>query len=116
MALLVGDEFDIRESGSLMQGAFADPRTRPIAYKFVVDNFDAISNKLPEMYRPYMAFTFVALCDDSKKAEIEAFYKPRIEKLEGGQRIMAQALETMSLCAAARKAQTPGVIAFLKRQ
>jgi hypothetical protein len=29
---------------------------------------------------------------------------------------MAQALETMSLCAAQRKAQAPGVEAFLRRQ
>jgi alanyl aminopeptidase len=116
MALLMSDQFDIRESGRLLQGAFADPRVRPVAYKFVTENFDAITAKLPELYRPYMAFTFVALCDEARKPEIEAFYKPRITAMQGGDRIYAQALETLSLCAASRKAQTPGVIAFLKRQ
>ena len=33
-----------------------------------------------------------------------------------GPRTMEQALEGMSLCSAARKAQTPGVVAFLKKQ
>jgi hypothetical protein len=63
-----------------------------------------------------MAFTFVPMCDDSRKAEFEAFFRPKIEKLDGGARTMAQALEALTLCSAARKAQTPGVVAFLKRQ
>jgi alanyl aminopeptidase len=116
MAIVLTDEFELREALGLLQGPFGDPRTRIPAYNFMKDNFDAIIAKIPEPYRPYMAFTFVSLCDDSKKPEIEAFWKPRIEKLDGGPRVMAQALESLSLCSAARKAQTPGVIAFLKRQ
>jgi alanyl aminopeptidase len=116
MAIILTDEFELREASGLLQGGFAERRTRLAAFNFVKQHFDEISNKLPEPYRPYMAFTFVALCDDTKKAEIEAFFKPKIEKLDGGPRVMAQALEQLSLCAAARKAQTPGVVAFLKRQ
>jgi aminopeptidase N len=116
MALVLTDEFELREALGLLQGGFTDRRTRDQAYKFVVDNFDKIAAKLPEPYRPYMAFTFVAMCDDSRKAEFEAFFRPKIEKLDGGARTMAQALEALALCSAARKAQTPGVVAFLKRQ
>ncbi len=116
LAIVLTNEFELREATALMNGAFREPRTRELAYEFVKTHFDEISNKLPEMYRPYMAFTFVGLCDDAKKPDIEAFFRPRIEKLDGGPRIMAQALESMSLCAAQRKAQAPGVEAFLKRQ
>jgi hypothetical protein len=116
LAIVITDEFEIRESGGLLQGGFQNPRTRTMAYNFVKEHYDAISNKLPEPYRAYMAFTFVALCDDAKKKEIEEFFKPKIEKLDGGPRVYAQALEQLSLCSAARKAQTPGVVAFLKRQ
>ncbi|HEU0033437.1 MAG TPA: M1 family metallopeptidase [Kofleriaceae bacterium] len=116
MQLSLSDDFELRESMGLLQGGFAERATREAAYKFVKDNYDAIEKKLPEPFRPYMAFTFVSLCDDSRKPEIEAFFKPRIDKLDGGPRIMAQALESLSLCSAARKAQTPGVVAFLKRQ
>ena len=77
---------------------------------------DKIAAKLPEAYRPYMAYTFVSLCDDSRKAEIEKFFRPRIEKLDGGELAMKQALEALTLCSAQRKAQAPGVIAFLKKQ
>ena len=116
MALSLTDEFELREALGLLQGGFGERKNREQAYKFVVDNFDKISAKLPEPYRPFMAFTFVAICDDSRKAEFEAFFRPRIEKLDGGARTMAQALEALALCSAARKAQTPGVVAFLKRQ
>jgi alanyl aminopeptidase len=116
LALVVSDEFELREAIGLLQGAFAEPRLRELGYAFLKDHFDAISNKLPELYRPYMAFSFVSLCDDARRPEIEAFFRPRIEKLDGGPRILAQALESMSLCSAQRKAQAPGVEAFLKRQ
>jgi alanyl aminopeptidase len=116
MKLVIGDEFDIRESGGLMQGGFTQRATRDQAYQFVVANYDTIANKLPEMYRPYMAMTLVALCDEDKKAEAEKFFRPKIEPLDGGPRVLQQALEQLSLCAAAKKAQTPGVIAFLEKQ
>ena len=115
LALILTNEFDLREGAALMQGGFGDPRTRTLAFDFVKRHFDEIENKLPEAYRPYMAFTVVAICDDTKKAELAAFLKPRIEPLDGGPRALAQALEQMSLCAAARKAQTPGVVAFLSK-
>jgi len=115
MAIILTDQFDLREAMGLLQGGFSNPATRATAYKFIVDNYDAISNKLPELYRPYMAFTLVALCDDSRKAEAEKFFRPRIEKLDGGPRVLEQALEQLSLCSAAKQAQTPGVVAFLKK-
>jgi alanyl aminopeptidase len=116
LAIILTDEFEAREAVGLLQGVMRDRRTRELAYQFVKDHFDAISNKLPQMYRPFLAFSFVALCDDARKPEIEAFFKPRIEKLDGGPRVLAQALEVLSLCAAQRKAETPGVEAFLRRQ
>jgi len=39
-----------------------------------------------------------------------------MEKITGGLKVMAKAMESLTLCSAARKAQTPGVVAFLKRQ
>ncbi len=115
-AIALTDEFELREALGLLQGGARDARIRLLTYEFIKKNFDAISAKLPEPFRPYMAYTPVALCDESKKAEAEAFFKPRIEKLDGGAKVMKQALEQLSLCAAARKAQTPSVVAFLKRQ
>jgi alanyl aminopeptidase len=116
MAISITDEFELREALALLQGGFSDRHTREQAHDFIVKNFDVISAKLPEPFRQYMAFSFVPLCDDTRKAEFEKFYKGKLDKVDGGPKAVAQALEALSLCAAAKKAQTPGVIAFLKRQ
>ncbi|HET7504774.1 MAG TPA: M1 family metallopeptidase, partial [Kofleriaceae bacterium] len=116
LAITVTDEFEIREVGEILQGALAEPRTRELGFAFVKDHIDALLARLPELYRPYLAFSFVALCDDARRPEIEQVFASRIEKLDGGPRLMAQALEALSLCSAQRKAQRPGVEAFLRRQ
>ncbi len=90
--------------------------TRETSFAFVKQHFDEILAKLPPMYRPYMASIAVPLCDSDRRPELEAFLKPKIEPLDGGPRALAQALEELDLCSAARKAQTPGVIAFLSKQ
>jgi alanyl aminopeptidase len=116
MAISITDEFELREGLGLLRGGFEHPQTREASYRFVVDNYDKIVAKLPELYRPFMAYTFVPLCDVQRKAEVEKFWKPRIDKLDGGPRAMQQAMEAMLLCAASKQAQTPGVVAFLQKQ
>ena len=43
-------------------------------------------------------------------------WKPKIDAFDGGPRVMTQAVEQLELCAAQKKARTPGVVAFLKKQ
>ena len=116
LAITLTDEFELRESAGLMQGGMQDPRTRELTFKFVEDHFDDIQAKLPVMFRPYMAYFAVGLCDESKAADIKAFLEPRMKKLEGGEHALAQAMEQLSLCSAQRKAQTPAVAAFFAKQ
>jgi cytosol alanyl aminopeptidase len=116
LAIVLTDEFELRETAGLLQGGLQDPRTRPIALAFAREHFDEVTGKLPAPYRAYMAYMFVAVCDEDKKADVVATFTDRVNKFDGGPRIMAQAMEALSLCAAARKAQTPGVVAFLKKQ
>jgi len=115
MVITLTDEFELRESISILQRGVAEARNREAAYGFVKDHFDELVDRLPAHYRPYLASTFVALCDERRKPEIEAFFRPRIERLEGGPRILEQALESLSLCAAAREAQATSIAAFLKQ-
>jgi alanyl aminopeptidase len=116
MQVALSDEFELRESLGLLFGAFQEQKNRDTAYAFVETHFDEIANKLPAPYRAYLAFTFVGLCDADRKAEIVAFFKPKIDTYDGGPRTMTQAVEQLELCSAQKKARTPGVIAFLKKQ
>jgi cytosol alanyl aminopeptidase len=116
LALTMTDEFDLREASGIMQATMGDPRTRMITYNFVKQHFDEIESKLPPMYRPYMGYFAVGLCDEAMAPEIKAFLEPRMAKLDGGPRVLTQAMEQMALCSAARKAQTPAVEAFFAKQ
>jgi cytosol alanyl aminopeptidase len=116
-AIAMGDEFPIRESIPLVMGATKSPVTRDLAYQFVRSNFDALAAKLPRREGGSSLIGAASvLCDDSKRDEIQAFFKERLDKSLGGPRKYAQAMETLQTCAAFRKAQTRSVVAFLSGQ
>jgi alanyl aminopeptidase len=116
MQVAISGEFELREGLGLLFGGFQEPKNREAAYAFIKTHFDEIAKKMPAPYRAYLAFTFVGLCDADRKAEVVAFFKPKIDSFDGGPRVMTQAVEQLELCSAQKKARTPGVIAFLKKQ
>ncbi|MEO6777100.1 MAG: M1 family metallopeptidase [Kofleriaceae bacterium] len=116
MQVALSNDFELREGLGLLFGGFQEPKNREAAYAFIKAHFDEIAKKLPSPYRAYLAFTFVGLCDADRKAEVVAFFKPKIDTFDGGPRTMTQAVEQLELCSAQKKARTPGVIAFLKKQ
>jgi hypothetical protein len=116
LALVLTDEFELRDSSGLLQAAMSDPLSRMTAYAFTKQHFDEILAKLPPAFRRYTAYMAVGLCDDSLAPEVKAFLEPRLANIDGGPKALAQAMEQMSLCSAARKAQAPAVEAFLARQ
>jgi cytosol alanyl aminopeptidase len=126
-AIVLSGEFELRDSSDLI-GTGGRPRrggsrgtgsakvVREMAWSFVKEHFDDIVAKLPRAYGPYLAFAPLSLCSDAAKADMESFLKERISKMDGGPRVYAQALEAMTLCIEDRKAKTPGIEAFLKKQ
>ena len=116
MQVAISDEFELRDALGLLFGGFQEPKNREAAYAFIKEHFDEIAKKMPAPYRAYLAFSFVGLCDASRKDEIVTFFKPKIDSFEGGPRVMTQAVEQLELCAAQKKARTPGIVAFLKKQ
>jgi alanyl aminopeptidase len=114
--LLLTDEFDIREAGSLMFGGLEEPALREKTYAFLKVNYDAIAGKLPKEYEPYLAFVGGSFCDEAHRKDIEAFFGERTSKAPGGPRILAQVLEQVDLCIARKKAQAGSVEVFLRKQ
>jgi alanyl aminopeptidase len=112
--IALGDEFPIRETIPLVMGATKSPVTRAIAYEFVRANFDSLASRLPRREGgASLVGAASVLCDDTKRQEIEGFFKDRLKKSLGGPRRYAQAMETLRTCSAFRAAQEPSVVAFL---
>ena len=117
-ALAIGltDEFEPREAMTLLRAPFRQRRTRTLGHQFWKSHYDQIAGRLPEGMRAGPVRSLVSLCDEQYRADIETFYRPRLSRLQGGPRVMNQTLEQLSLCAQARKAQSPGVAAFFARR
>jgi alanyl aminopeptidase len=91
--------------------------TRDAAWQWLKDHYDAVVQRLPRHHsgvalvsstRPY--------CDDEHAKDIEAFFTPKIDSIEGGPRTLASTLEDIRLCAARRKAQEPSAREFFGKR
>ena len=117
LALLLTNEFDLRESFSAL--LFPAPRTAPrLPFEFVRDNLDALLKKLPREVGSDFAADLPKVgedfCDAADRADLEAFFKPRVDGYAGGPRTLAQTLEGIDLCIARKKALEPSLTEFLK--
>jgi cytosol alanyl aminopeptidase len=86
----------------------ANPATREMAWTWIKDNYDAILARLPRHHGGVgLVSTGHSFCDTAHAADVEAFFAPRIDGIEGGPRTLASTLEDVRLCAAKRQAQEP---------
>lgn len=114
LAIVSSNEFDPRESLSILRAMRLEPWQRQMAWDYIKANFDTLTKRLSaEMMAnaPYLA----NFCDEAHERDMEQFFKDRSPKLPGGPRILAQAGERIELCRAYVAAQQPSVTAFLKK-
>lgn len=105
--------FDAREAMPALWGATGYPELREQAYVFLKKNFEVLAERLPREYPGEFAWFGASLCDDSRREEVQAFFKDRSPKYVSGARTLTQALEALRMCSTRRKAQSPHVEAFL---
>jgi alanyl aminopeptidase len=114
MALLLTDEFDVREANNLLMSAMGEPALREMGYAFVKDHYAALAAKLPKEAEAYLAFSGGSFCDPEHRKDVESFFSGRTGKSPGGPRILAQVLEQIDLCVARKRIQQASVEAFLR--
>jgi aminopeptidase N len=115
-ALVLGGEFDLRESFSIVATALEDRETRDAALEYVKSNFDALVGKMRSDEPGRLLFTAPgAFCDEAHRADAEAFFGPRAAKLEGAPRRLANTLDQMSVCIAQARVHEKSVEEFLDK-
>jgi cytosol alanyl aminopeptidase len=115
LEVVMSDEFDPRESVTLLFGAASDSKTRQRAYDFAKTNFDRIVARMPPEWGASLTGVASGFCDAEHRADVEAFFKDKIARFNGGPRTLAQTLEGISLCQAQHSARQASVTAFLKK-
>jgi hypothetical protein len=116
LALVLGDEFDLRESLALLGGSFAQPTTRPLGYAFLKQHWDTLVDRLTPQRAMMLPLSAVSFCDEAHRSDLESFFAERQQKLPGGPRLYAQALERLTLCVKRVAAERPSVASFLREQ
>jgi hypothetical protein len=114
LALVAGEEFDVRDTTSILGTAFYALETRPLAWDFYRRNFDKLAGKLRSDELGWMIEMVGGLCDETQRAEAEALLTPFAERIEGGPRALARALESIRLCIESDRLHQPGVREFLR--
>jgi alanyl aminopeptidase len=85
--------------------------TTELTYAWLRENYDAIAERLPDSYRARALPAFgSAFCSAERADEWQAFIEARAEQLPGYERSLAQAIETVRLCAALRDAKAAELV------
>jgi cytosol alanyl aminopeptidase len=86
--------------------------TRDAAWAWLTAHFDQLAPMLPDRFAGFFPRLYAA-CDAQRIEAIRAFFTPRVDKLTGGPRNLAQALEGDAQCMAKVAAQQTSVDAYL---
>jgi alanyl aminopeptidase len=114
LALVLADDFDVRESGSLVYALAFGRETRDRVFPWVRANYEALAAKLPAQWVAALPYLALGACDAAARAEVDAFFRPKAAALPGGEILLARALDALDVCIARRAAQSDAVAEFLE--
>ncbi|MCE9673311.1 M1 family metallopeptidase [Myxococcus stipitatus] len=115
LELMLAPEVDAREALPLLFGLLSETSTRPAAFAFLREHFDALRERLPRDLSTWLLTTGGFFCDANHRQQVADFFGPRAHDFAGGERALAQTLERVDLCIARREALGPGLERFLAR-
>jgi hypothetical protein len=104
-----------QESLRILMSLAGERGARESVLQFVELNFQRIMETLPAFARPFLLPSlFENYCSTADADRAEAFIRPKLVDLGGGQLELAQARETIRLCASLRKAKGTEIDAALR--
>ncbi|MBC7974548.1 MAG: ERAP1-like C-terminal domain-containing protein, partial [Myxococcales bacterium] len=116
LALLLDPKVDIRETQWML---FQPNReaNRAVAQQFFQDHKDEILERIPSegtaSGQALLAFVFTQSCEPARREEIASYAMATFAKMDGGIRIVQQAVEAMDQCIARRGLVEPAIRAWL---
>ncbi len=102
-----------REEGQ--QAKMSSLQAREAVFHAVSQDFDRFTQGIPQATISALFLTGASFCDANHRQQVDAAFGPRAPKTLGGRRVLAQVLEAIDLCIAARAVQAPSITATLSR-
>jgi aminopeptidase N len=119
LSLMLAGDIDIRELIDLLNAFRQTPDTEMVPWQFVRTNYDRLIARLPGQLGTaggsILPGAASAVCSTAGYEEVKSFFRERIKKVSGGERILAKVLEGIQLCEARRTAQRPEVERYLRQ-
>ena len=87
----------------LYLGNVGEPENVDAFWRWLATHYDALAARLPDQFQGYaISWAAVNRCSPPQAEELSAFFTPRLPHIIGGDRALAQALESISQCSALR--------------
>jgi alanyl aminopeptidase len=88
----------------LYQSNATEPENSEAFWQWLKAHFDAITARLPDQYQSsFIRNAALNRCSKPEAEELRGWFAPRIAGIIGGERVLAQSLETINQCAALRE-------------
>jgi alanyl aminopeptidase len=100
LALALDRRLRLNEVFSPLMGQSGDPEGREVAWSWLQANYDALVERIGPAYAGDLPSMASGFCTETRAAEVRTFFEPRVEATEGGPRNLANAIESIELCAA----------------
>ena len=112
--LLLGTDFDLRDSINALVVQFGDRDTREVAWSFLQASFDALAARMRDDEVGFELFPLVTrFCDEAHAQSVQALLAPRASRYDGGPRKLANVLDAIRLCASSFERNRASLDAFL---
>ena len=114
LALLLSDEFRIRETTPILRIALMDAKARPEALGWLELNVDAAIARATPMQAGAWPSWAERACSSEDLDALKRIFSARAASLEGGAQALAEASEAIAICVNYRELQAQSLAAFLK--
>lgn len=101
------------QSMNIFYSLAREPGARATTTTFIRNNFARLMDLLPTFSRPRIVGMFEGYCRADEADATEAFFRPKIEAMGGGELELDQTEERIRLCAALRSAKSTEIAAAL---
>lgn len=113
---LLEERFSDAEAGRILFRQLARTKTAELTYQWIIDNWDAVLESVPESNRGGTVPAFGgSFCSVERANEWEDIILSNADRLAGYERPLAQATESVRLCAALREARAGELVAELEK-
>jgi alanyl aminopeptidase len=113
--MMIDPALDPGETDAIFSTALQEWKTLPMVTRFLDAHWGELAKRFAGDFVRSLLVPIELWCDDPHAAELERTFRARAEGIDGGARALAQALETIHLCAAAQAIQAPEAAAFLAK-